>query len=87
MCAFLSYGTVTGRIEKQDFLLDYDFSYEIAFPARWSDLYERFPGRKRWFLRSAFYFNWFLDFMIPNCGYLLLNKYVYEDDSDEEMFL
>ena len=25
----------------------------LAFPARWSDLYERFPGRKRWFLRSA----------------------------------
>jgi hypothetical protein len=47
----------------------------LAFPARWSDLYERFPGRKRWFLRSAFY--WFLDFMITNWGYLLLNNMEY----------
>ena len=47
----------------------------LAFPARWSDLYERFPGRKRWFLRSAF--NWFFDFMITNWGYLLLNNMEY----------
>jgi len=47
----------------------------LAFPLRWSDLYERFPGRKRWFLQAAFY--WFLDFMIYNWGYLLLNNMDY----------
>jgi len=36
---------------------------------------ERFPSRKRWFLRSAFY--WFLDFMITNWGYFLLNNMEY----------
>jgi hypothetical protein len=44
----------------------------LSFPHRWSDLYERFPGRKRWFLKSCFY--WFLDFMVFSWGYLLLNN-------------
>ena len=44
----------------------------LAFPLRWTDLYERFPGRKSWFLREAFY--WFINFMITNWAYLLLNN-------------
>jgi len=44
----------------------------LSFPHRWTDLYERFPGRKRWFLKACFY--WFLDFMIDNWGYLILNN-------------
>ena len=44
----------------------------LSFPLRWSDLYERFPGRKSWFLREAFY--WFINFMISNWAYLLLNN-------------
>ena len=44
----------------------------LSFPHRWTDLYERFPGRKRWFMQLCFY--WFLDFMIFNWGYLLLNN-------------
>ena len=44
----------------------------LSFPLRWSDLYERFPGRKSWFLRNAFY--WFLNFMVDNWAYLLLNN-------------
>ena len=44
----------------------------LSFPHRWSDLYERFPGRKRWFMKACFY--WFLDYMIFNWGYLILNN-------------
>ena len=44
----------------------------LHFPNRWSDLYPWFPGRKRWFLQCAFY--WFIDFMIYNWSYLLLNN-------------
>ena len=44
----------------------------LSFPYRWSDIYERFPGRKYWFLSSAF--QWFLDFMIDNWAYLLVNN-------------
>ena len=44
----------------------------LSFPHRWSDLAERFPGRSRTFLQAAFY--WFLDFMIQNWGYLVLNN-------------
>jgi hypothetical protein len=44
----------------------------LSFPHRWSDIYERFPGRKRWFMQACF--NWFLDFMIFNWGYLILNN-------------
>ena len=44
----------------------------LSFPHRLSDLYERFPGRKRWHLQACFY--WFLDFMIFIWGYLLLNN-------------
>jgi len=47
----------------------------LSFPNRWSDLYERFPGRQRWFLQAAFY--WFLDFLVYNWGYLLLNNMEY----------
>jgi hypothetical protein len=44
----------------------------FSFPLRWSDLYERFPGRKSWFLREAFYY--FINFMTSNWGYLLVNN-------------
>jgi len=44
----------------------------LSFPLRWSDMYERFPGRKDYFLSRAFY--WFIDFMISNWAYLLLNN-------------
>jgi hypothetical protein len=47
----------------------------LSFPSRWSDLYERFPGRKRWSLQRAFY--WFLDFMVQNWAYLVLNNRPY----------
>jgi hypothetical protein len=46
--------------------------YRLSWPLKWSQLYEVFPGRKRWFLCAAFY--WFLDFMIVNWSYLLLNN-------------
>jgi hypothetical protein len=45
---------------------------KLCFPLRWSDMYERFPGRKRWHLQAAFY--WFLDFMIFNWVYFLVNN-------------
>ena len=44
----------------------------LSFPSRWSDLAERFPGRSRTFMQAAFY--WFLDFMVQNWGYLILNN-------------
>ena len=44
----------------------------LTFPHRWTDIYERFPGRKYWFLSAAFM--WFLDFMIDNWSYLLVNN-------------
>jgi hypothetical protein len=44
----------------------------LAFPSTWSRLYPWFPGRKRWQLQAAFY--WFMDFMIVNWSYLLLNN-------------
>ena len=47
----------------------------LAYPSRWSDLSERFPGRHRRFLQLAFY--WFLDFLIANWGYLILNNRQY----------
>jgi hypothetical protein len=47
----------------------------LSFPYKWSDLYERFPGRQRWFLQGVFYY--FLDFMISNWAYLLLNNMVW----------
>jgi hypothetical protein len=47
----------------------------LCFPSRWTDIYERFPGRKSWFLSAAFM--WFLDFMIDNWAYLLVNNLIW----------
>jgi len=47
----------------------------LHYPLRWSDLYPWFPGRKRWFMQCAFY--WFVDYMVYNWGYLLLNNMEY----------
>lgn len=44
----------------------------LHFPSKWADLKPWFPGRQEWFMQAAFY--WFLDFMIMNWGYLLLNN-------------
>ena len=44
----------------------------LSFPHRWNDLKERFPSKDRWHLQACFY--WFLDFLIDNWGYLLLNN-------------
>jgi hypothetical protein len=44
----------------------------LAYPLRWCDVLLLFPGRKRWSCQRAFY--WFLDFMIKNWGYLILNN-------------
>jgi hypothetical protein len=44
----------------------------LAYPLRWSDIKRDFPGQSRTALRNAFYF--FLDFMIENWGYLILNN-------------
>ena len=44
----------------------------LSYPSRWCDLYPFFPGAKRYFLSAAFH--WFLDFMVYNWGYLLLNN-------------
>lgn len=50
----------------------------LSYPLRWSDMYERFAGRKRWELSTAFY--WFIAFMIGNWSYLLLNNLNYWKD-------
>ena len=47
----------------------------LAFPLRWSDIQERFPGKGRKALQIAFYY--FLDFCIVNLGYLILNNREY----------
>jgi len=44
----------------------------LSYPKRWADVTERFPNRDRWALKRMFY--WFLNFMIDNWGYLLLNN-------------
>ena len=44
----------------------------LSFPIRWNDVLERFPGRDRQFMQRVFY--WFLDFMITNWAYLLVNN-------------
>jgi len=44
----------------------------LSWPYRWCDIADKFPGRKRSALCSAFY--WFLDFLIYNWAYLLLNN-------------
>jgi len=44
----------------------------LAHPDRWASVMRVFPGRDRWELSRAFY--WFLDYMIANWGYLILNN-------------
>ena len=44
----------------------------LAHPDRWASVGKVFPGRERWEMSAAFY--WFLDFMILNWGYLILNN-------------
>ena len=48
---------------------------KLSYPHRWKEVCEAFPGRKRWACKAAFY--WFLDFMIENWGYLILNNREY----------
>ena len=47
----------------------------LAWPYRWSDVKLHFPDRSRNELSVAFY--WFIDFMIVNWGYLILNNRQY----------
>ena len=44
----------------------------LSYPHRWGDVERIFPGIKRWKLQRCFY--WFLDFMIQNWCYLILNN-------------
>ena len=44
----------------------------FCYPNRWSDMIDKFPSRKRWELHAAV--NYFLNFMIYNWGYLILNN-------------
>ena len=44
----------------------------LSYPHRWEDVERIFPGLKRWKLQSCFY--WFLDFIIQNWSYLILNN-------------
>ena len=44
----------------------------LAYPHRWEDVEEIFPRLKRWKLQRCFY--WFLDYMIQNWSYLILNN-------------
>lgn len=44
----------------------------LAFPHRWSDLLEQYPGRHVTVFPRIF--KWFLNFMVINWGYLLLNN-------------
>ena len=44
----------------------------LAYPHRWEDVERIFPGVKRWKLQKYFY--WFLDFIIQNWSYLILNN-------------
>ena len=44
----------------------------LSYPHRWEDVERVFPGVKRWKLQRCFY--WFLDFMIQNWSYLILNN-------------
>ena len=45
---------------------------KLSYPLRWVDVKPWFPGRRTYQLREAFYY--FLDFLIENWGYLLLNN-------------
>ena len=44
----------------------------LSYPHRWEDVERVFLGIKRWKLQCLFY--WFLDFMIENWSYLILNN-------------
>jgi hypothetical protein len=44
----------------------------LAYPLRWSDIQERFPGKCQKAMQLAF--KYFLDFCIVNWGYLILNN-------------
>ena len=46
--------------------------FRLAHPDSWASVGMHFPGRPRWEMARAFY--WFLDFLIYNWGYLLLNN-------------
>jgi hypothetical protein len=48
---------------------------KLSWPQRWCQIIDIFPGRKRWELVRAFY--WFIEFMVANWGYLLLNNMEY----------
>lgn len=54
----------------------------LSWPMRWSDVAEKLRTKKRWALGRAFY--WFLDFMVINWAYLLLNNMEYWLDSLED---
>ena len=47
----------------------------LSFPNRWCEVQKIFPNRSRSELCNAFY--WFLDYMIINWGYLILNNREY----------
>ena len=47
----------------------------LHYPLSWNQVLLEFPGRKRWEAQIAFL--WFLDFMIANWGYLILNNQKY----------
>ena len=47
----------------------------LHYPLTWHMVKKDFPGRERWSLQAAFY--WFLDFMIHEWSYLLLNNLHY----------
>ena len=44
----------------------------LSYPHRWEDVERIFVGIKRWKLQYLFY--WFLDYMIENWSYLILNN-------------
>ena len=44
----------------------------LSYPHRWEDVERILPGLMRWKLQTLFY--WFLDFMIQNWCYLILNN-------------
>lgn len=47
----------------------------LAFPTRWGDVTERFPNRGQ--IECSRAFKWFIDFMVKNWAYLLLNNREY----------
>ena len=47
----------------------------LHWPLAWNNVVKEFPGRMRWDLQKAF--KWFLDFMIVNWAYLIVNNREY----------